>query len=328
VPFHDIALEALESYHPKLEPPADFDERWSQTLAEARTHDLSLEVTRVAGPMTLISVDDMSFSGFGGDPVKAWLLRPAEARGDLPVVVEYNGYGGGRGLPHERLLWPAAGYAYMFMDSRGQGSAWGSGGGTADASGGGDAGMPALPGFMTRGVMTFETYYFRRLITDAVRALDAVARVEGVDASKIAVSGASQGGGLAIAAAGLVPEVSAALIDVPFLCHIERAIEMSEQDPYQEVARYLSVHRLQVESTMRTLSYVDGVHHASRAQAPALFSAGLRDDVCPPSTVFAAFNAWAGDSRMVTYPFNGHEGGQAYQQVLQAAFLSEVWADA
>jgi len=325
MPFHDIPLKELETYRPGLVAPVDFDERWSSTLAEARLHDPSVTIDRVAGPMSVIDVDDVTFSGFGGDPVKAWLLRPSGASGKLPIVVEYNGYGGGRGLPHERLLWPAAGYAYLLMDSRGQGSAWGSGGETADASGGGDAGMPALPGFMTRGVLSFDTYYFRRLITDAVRALDAVACIEGIDAKRIAVAGASQGGGLAIAAAGLVPEVSAALIDVPFMCHIGRGIQMAEQDPYQEVARYLSVHRLHEEHVLRTLSYVDGVHHASRAHAPALFSAGLRDDVCPPSTVFAAFHAWAGPSRMITYPYNGHEGGHAYQQVQQAAFLSELW---
>jgi cephalosporin-C deacetylase-like acetyl esterase len=45
------------------------------------------------------------------------------------------------------------------------------------------------------------------------------------------------------------------------------------------------------------------------AQPPALFSAGLADDITPPSTVFAAFNHYAGPKDIAVYEFNGHEGG-------------------
>ncbi len=33
------------------------------------------------------------------------------------------------------------------------------------------------------------------------------------------------------------------------------------------------------------------------------------DDVCPPSTVFAAHNWYGGPREIDVYPFNGHEGG-------------------
>jgi cephalosporin-C deacetylase len=320
-----MSIADLERYRPEVAVPGDFDAQWAATLGEARSHELALRLERQPSPMTAFNVDDVTFAGFGGDPVKAWLVRPRHADGPTPLVVEYNGYGGGRGFPHERILWPSAGYAYMFMDSRGQGSSWGSGGHTADASGGGDAGGPSIPGFMTRGVLDFASYYFRRLITDAVRALDVAVSLPGIDRERIAVAGASQGGGLAIAAAGLSAVPTAALVDVPFLCHIARGVAIAEQDPYQEVARFLSVHRDSTGRVMETLSYVDGVNFAARATAPSLFSAALRDDVCPPSTVFAALNAWKGDSRINVYDFNGHEGGQAFQEVRQAVFLEQLW---
>lgn len=275
--------------------------------------------------MPLVEVHDLTFAGFGGDPVRGWFLRPAGAHGRLPVVVELNGYGGDRGLPHERLLWPAAGYAYLFMDTRGQGSGWGSGGDTPDRSGAAaEASAPAHPGFMTRGVLDFDAYHYRRLITDAVRAVDAVRTLDGVDADRVVVAGASQGGGLALAVAGLVPDVAAAMVDVPFLCHVRRGVEISDSDPYGEVARYLAVHRHRVEEVFTTMSYVDGVHHGARARAPALFSVGLMDDVCPPSTVFAAFHAYAGPAEIEVYGFNGHEGGQAAQQARQLTWLAGV----
>lgn len=321
-----MSLADLECYRPEITAPPDFDERWARTLDEARSLDLALELVRQPSPMAAFVVDDVTFAGFGGDPIKAWLVRPRDTEASLPLVIEYNGYGGGRGFPHERILWPAVGYAYLFMDCRGQGSSWGSGGHTADASGAGAAGGPSLPGFMTRGILDFSTYYFTRLITDAVRALDVAIALPGIDIDRIAVAGASQGGGLAIAAAGLSSVPSAALVDVPFLCHIARGVAIAEQDPYQEVARYLAVHRDSTSLAMRTLSYVDGVTLAARATAPALFSVGLRDDVCPPSTVYAALHAWGGAAGIDVYQFNGHEGGQAFQQVRQARFLQGLWA--
>jgi len=318
----DLPLPDLYEYRPEVAEPADFDAFWQRTLAEARRHPAEPQLTRVDSPLSQVEVYDLTFNGFAGEPVKAWFLVPASRTGELPdrlpTVVEYNGYGGGRGFPHERLEWVTSGYAYLFMDTRGQGSAWGSGGHTSDPHGSG----PAAPGFMTRGIQSPEEYYYRRVYTDAVRAVDAVRTLDRVDPARVTVAGGSQGGGIAIAAAGLCDGLVAALPDVPFLCHFERAVGMTGSDPYQEVVRYLSVHRDQVEQTFATLAYFDGVNFAKRASAPALFSVGLLDPVCPPSTVFAARNHWAADADIEVYPFNQHEGGRGHHWVRQADWLA------
>ena len=51
------------------------------------------------------------------------------------------------------------------------------------------------------------------------------------------------------------------------------------------------------------------------------------DAVCPPSTVYAAFNAYAGAKEMRTYPFNDHEGGQFHQEAVQLGWLASTAAD-
>ena len=68
-----------------------------------------------------------------GDPIRGWLTCPAGAADPLPTIVEFVGYGGGRGLPEEHLQWATAGYAHLLMDTRGKGSEWGHGGDTATA---------------------------------------------------------------------------------------------------------------------------------------------------------------------------------------------------
>jgi cephalosporin-C deacetylase len=322
----DLPLDQLERYAPAVHQPADFDVFWRTTLDQGAAGSVVVDVRPVRSDLRLIDTWDVIFSGFGGDPVRAWYSRPSGVDVPLPAVVEYLGYGRGRGLPHERLTWAVAGYAHLLMDSRGQGDQHGSGGDTADPHGGPLGG----PGPVTRGILSHRDYYYRRLITDAVRAIQAVRSLPGVDPVRVVAAGNSQGGGLALAVAGLVPDLAALIVTAPFLCHIQRAIEITDAAPYGDIVRYLAVHREAEEAVRRTLSYVDGVTFARRATAPAHFGVGLRDTVCPPSTVFAAYNQYGAANGQPTppertihvYPFNEHEGGEAVHAQRQLRWLS------
>ncbi|MFC4454186.1 acetylxylan esterase [Deinococcus sonorensis] len=316
----DLPLDELERYLPDPHEPADFQAFWDETLTQARALAGPARFEPTDTPLSLLEVLDVTFSGYGGDPVRGWLVLPRQRRGPLPCVVEYIGYGGGRGQPHEWLLYASAGYAHFIMDTRGQGSAWRTGD-TADRSGGGE---PHLPGFMTQGIQDRQQYYYRRVYTDAALAIAAARQHPAIDPARVAVTGGSQGGGLALAASGLVPDVAACLPDVPFLCHFERAIRITDSLPYGEIAQYLRIHRDQAGRAAQTLRYFDGLQFARRAQAPALFSVGLMDDICPPSTVYAAYNHYAGPKAIEVYPFNRHEGGQAHQDRQKLAFLNQV----
>lgn len=315
----DLSLDELRRFRPEIDEPDDFDDFWVGTLAEARAAGGDVELRPADTPITEFVVEDLTFPGFAGDPIRGWVIRP---RGDeaRPTIVEYIGYGGGRGIPGERLAWASAGYTHVLMDTRGQGSGWGAGGDTPDPHGAG----PATPGFMTRGIERPEDYYYRRLFTDAVRLLDVVGDLPSVDASRVAVTGGSQGGGISIAAAALSRVARAVLPDVPFLCCFRRAVELTPEPPFTEIAKYLAVHRDREASTFRTLSYFDGANFATRIRQPALFSVALMDAVVLPSTVFGAYNRLASEDRSIdVYAFNGHEGGQAHHWVKQARWLAD-----
>lgn len=314
----DLSLDQLRSFRPDVAEPADFDDFWARTLAESRALATAPRVEPAATPITQLIVEDLTFSGFGGEPIRAWITRP-RVDGPLPTVVEYIGYGGGRGLPGERLQWAAAGYVHVLMDTRGQGGGWGSGGDTPDPHGSDGA----TPGFMTRGIQHPETYYYRRLFTDAVLLIDAVDQLDAVDDTRIGVTGGSQGGGISLAVAALHPGVSAAMPDVPFLCHFRRSVPLTPDNPFTEISRYLAVHRGRVDEVFETLSYFDGVNFARRITAPVLFSVALMDPIVLPSSVFAAFNhCGAADAEIEVYEFNGHEGGQAVQWLRQTDWLA------
>ncbi len=319
MPNTDLPVDDLRRFRANQAEPTDFDDFWSETLHLARSAkgpEPSLELE--PSPFTELVVEDLVFPGWNGEPIHAWVTRPG-GRIPRPTVVEFMGYGGGRGLPGDRIWWAAAGYVHVLMDTRGQGSAWGNGGVTPDPHGS----DPAAAGYLTRGIRDRDTYYYRRVYADGVRLVDAVRMLPFVDPEQVSVTGGSQGGGIAIAVGGLVSGLSAVMPDVPFLCNFPRAIEITPKPPLTEITTYLGVHRTRTEEVLRTLAYFDGVFFARRISAPSIFSVALMDGVVMPSSVFAAYNELTVEDRAIEiYPFNGHEGGLSHQWHRQAGWLS------
>jgi cephalosporin-C deacetylase len=337
MPLFDLPLAQLRSYTSDVTPPEDLGAFWDATLEEARAFPLNAAFEPVENHLTVIDTFDVTFSGFGGAPVKGWLHLPAnvEDGARLPVVVHYVGYSGGRGLVNQDTRWAQAGYAHFIMDTRGQGYG-GTLGDTPDPHP--SAGDVAHAGLMTRGIAHREDYYYRRVYVDAFRAVEAARAHPAVDPAKVVLAGVSQGGGIVVATAGLtagrLDGVIAALPDVPFLQDFPRAIDITPRGPYPEIAQFLARHRDRYDAALEVLNYFDGVNLARYATAPALYSVAQMDDICPPSTVFASFNAYGSGTSAASstgaakeievYRFNNHEGGQEHHWIRQLQFLRKL----
>ncbi|MHA7268510.1 acetylxylan esterase [Arthrobacter sp. HLT1-20] len=343
MPQFDLPLEQLSHYAAGPAAPGDFDSFWDSTMAEAREFPVAATFTPVENMLSVIDSFDATFAGFGGAPIKGWLHLPANrSTGQkLPVVVHYIGYSGGRGLVHQDTSWAQAGYAHFIMDTRGQGYG-GLLGDTPDPHP--SAGDVAHPGLMTRGISSREDYYYRRLYVDAFRAIEAAQSHMEVDGTRVILTGISQGGGLAIAAAGLaagrLSGIVALMADVPFLQDFPRSIDIAVRGPYPEIATFLKRHRTDYEPFLDVLNYFDGVHFAARASVPALYSCAGQDDACPPTTVFGSYNGYgtlAAQSaaqtpdktpakEMAYYRFNNHEGGQEHHWLRQLHYVADLLA--
>ncbi len=319
MPAFDLAPAQLRRYRSAVEQPSDFIAFWDKTLSQSRRAGSAPRIAPVDSRLTLVDTFDVTFSGFDGEPVRGWLHRPAGSA-VAPVVVRYFGYNCGRGLSHVVSPLVLAGYAVLSMDNRGQGALAAFRGDTPDSGGL----FRELGGHVSRGIWSPTSYYYRRLFTDAVLAVDAVRQLPGIDSARIAVQGASQGGGIALAVTALAEGLSGAMIDVPFLADLPRALDLASEPPYTETARLLASYPDKVAEALRTLAYFDGSVLAKHARVPALFSVGLMDPVCPPSTVYAAYNAYAGTKEMREYPYNEHEGGSFNHEAVQLEWLATV----
>ena len=328
----DLPLDDLRTFRPEVAEPADFDEFWRGSIDEVSQIDLAVKLKPFENHQKLVDAYDLSFAGWGGTRVRAWLLVPTATTEPRPAVVSFIGYAGGREFPFATPF-TGAGHVHLIMDTRGQG--WNHFSlfeRTPDSDPG--AGLNSWPGVMTRGIGAPHTYYYRRLFLDCLRAVQVAKSLPQVDASQVFVEGGSQGGGLSIATSGLAAladvSLAGAMIDVPFLCHFARGITITDALPYKEISNYIRTSPHQEANVLRTLSYFDGVNFARRADIPAIFSVALMDMVCPPSTVFAAYNAWGSDheessqTEMNVYTHSGHEGGGPVQRWQQLIWLEAL----
>lgn len=278
-----------------LPTPEDYHAFWAEALDGARRHPLGLRLDPVDTGLSVIDVFDVSFAGHDGRRVRGWLRLPRHRSDALPAVVHANGYGAGRLSPIDDLTWPAAGFAQLLVDTHGQG-----GGST---------------GHLLQGIDDPERSYYRGVLVDAARAVDALRSLDAVDPARIAAIGNSQGGGIALGVGALVPDLVAVLAQAPFLTDAPAGIRWAAQGPWLELRAYLAEHPDRIDRVARTLAYVDGVTSARHAVAPGWISDGLDDDICPPETARSAAAAYAAPVTFREWPGAGHEaGGMADRQ--------------
>lgn len=298
-PLYDFPLTRLREYRPPLTRQPDFEQFWAETLAEAKG-PLKDEVRTIDYPVPNVRAFDVCYEGFRGARVGGWYLLPAEGSAccPLPALVFFHGYSGARSEISVYLPWVLQGYAVLAVDVRGQS-------GLSTDPGGYSLGH--VRGWLTQGILDEHEYYYRGVYADCVRALDFVAAQPEVDVTRIGLIGGSQGGGLALAVAGLDRRPALALADVPFLCHFERPLDISDAYPYRELADFMRRYEGKDACVFRTLSYFDVMNLAPDIACPTLVTVGLEDMTCPPSTVFAAYNHITALKQIDVFRYFGHE---------------------
>jgi cephalosporin-C deacetylase len=303
----DKPLSELREYRPSLTARPDFDDFWNKTLAESAAQPLNPKMEEQPYPVERITLYKVTYDGFGPNtPITGWYLVPKPAfqlqsAGKVPTIVQYHGYSGSKDVPASHLHWALQGFNVFAVDTRGQ---------NGDSPDNNLYLNGSAVGFMTKGIDDPQTYFYRFAYMDCVRAVQFVSSLP--ETGPIILNGKSQGGGLTLAVAALAKEFNplAAMPDVPFLCHFERAVEVFSTGPYQELVNHWKVRPSQVEQHYRTLSYFDGLNFAPRITCPVQMSTGLLDTTCPPSTNFAVYNhLGSAEKEIKVYPFNNHEGG-------------------
>jgi len=298
---------------PSLPVPEDFDEFWSRQKAELAAVPIKPVLTPAAWPGQSVECFDVQVPCTKGMPVSGYFARPKKAAPkSLPAIL----YVHGAGVRSASLAAAAqaAARGALGMDINAHGIPNGRPAAYYD-----ELSRTKLAGYPTFGRESGERCYFLGMFLRLVRAIDFLASRPEWDGSILCVSGASQGGGQAIAAAGLDRRVTFIAAGVPAICdHSGRAIGRANGWPQLVPSGADGKPNPKILQAAR---YFDCMNLATRAKAEAIFSAGFIDTVCPATSVYAAYNNYAGKKRMINKPLMGH----AQPPDVAEAFDKAIW---
>lgn len=300
MPQYDLPLSELKKYKPDLTRQEDFEEFWKSSLNELGKTKLDFRLFEYQYPVKGVKVYKILYKGFNNADIDGWFVIP-EGDGEYPGVVTYHGYNWALdGNLHDTVDFALKGYAVLHMLVRGQQ------GRSADnvISSSGFA-----AGWLTKGILDKNEYYYRGVYLDAVRAVEVLASMEGVDSTRIGVMGSSQGGAITLAVSALSDIPKVALAEYPFLSNFERAVEITPTGPYLEIPEYFrrnSAPEIE-EKAMKTLTYFDVMNLAPWIKCHTWVCIGLVDEITPPSTVFAAYNHLNCKKDICIFKYFGHE---------------------
>ena len=304
MPVVDKPLRELVNCTSTNPCPANFDEFWAKGLAELDALDPQVTFKDVDFPVDYAQCQTMRFTGTGGARVHARLVTPKQATGKpAPALLMFHGYSGSASDWVGMLPYAAAGYTVASLDCRGQGGL------SEDI-------IPTrgntLHGHIIKGLDDEpEKMYYRNVFLDTALMARIVMGFDSVDEKRVGTIGGSQGGALSLVCASLVPEIKRCSTTFPFLCDYKRVWEMGlDQRAYiglREYFRRFDPCHEREDDVFEKLGYIDVTHLAKRIKAEVLMAISQSDEVCPPSTQFAAYNAITAKKHYILYPDFGHE---------------------
>ena len=291
--------------------PNDFDEFWNRTLQQAAAIPLQATFQRSQlRSNASVDVYSLHYNSLDSVRVAAWYCTPQNATGPLPGLILPPGYIQDPVLNRD---WAARGYAALTPAPRGKVRSR-------------DQFDPGYPGLLTHNITDRNTYGYRGFYVDVLRAIDVLKSRPEVDPRRIGIFGSSQGGALALVAPALRPDdIAAAAAGVPYLADFLGAVELTRTYPYHEIGDYLQRFPARRAAVRKTLAYFDCLNFAPTVRCPVIVSLGTQDNIVPPETCRAAFDAIGSpDKTLHCFADCGHDGGLArgFSEIVES-FLAE-----
>ena len=163
----------------------------------------------------------------------------------------------------------------------------------------------ALYDYMSIGIASRDTYYYRKVYLGCVSAAKYLTTMPEYDGQNLFVVGGSQGGALSIVTAALFPKVKAIISFFPALCD-QRAYLDGRAGGWPH---YFLFHKddASVKQAAETVRYFDVVNFARILTVPVYMSFGYNDLTCAPTSTYACWNSLASSQKkLLVVPETGH----------------------
>lgn len=284
--------------------PGDFDAFWRACRAEVDAVPLkaALVAVEVAAPDAgKVAGFEVKIACAGGRPVSGYLAKPAGAAPhSLPAIVFYHG----AGVQSAALPCASAAAGAIALEVNAHGIDNGQPAGFYQ-----ELKQHALKNYPHRNKQDRDQFYFKGMYMRVMRSLDYVKSLPEWDGKHLIVVGGSQGGAQALVAAALEPCVTLCLAGVPALCDQAGGLATPPRQPgWPRLYGVTAAGRPDNAAVANVAAYYDLVYFARRVRCETYISAGFIDDVCVPTSVYAAYNQLPATIRkaMSAAPGRGH----------------------
>ncbi len=325
VSFNDTTAEAAaevepENIRPSVPCPDDFSDFWKQKKAALAAVPVNLKIKNIPPirpeayrewnanwpvfgnrPVKHEDIKTYEFEAdnISGNPAKGYCALPAGAKPkSLPALLFTHG-AGFRGSDFAKAC-AGAKHGFLTMDINAHGL------GKFDSPDCKEEFVEEITNkygrIYRKGRFDKNTVYLAEMYLRHRRALDVLCSMPEWDGRTLIVRGASQGGCLALACAGLDERVTAICAGIPANCDTNHEFPLRKWfldpgDSEEDIARI-----------REAIRYVSMANFAKDINAEAYFTVAWLDTSCPPSTVYAAYNAYAGPKRIFAGPEADHSG--------------------
>lgn len=285
---------APEQLQPVTELPADFRDYWAKTLEKARTTPLNPIMTLMPERCTETdNVYQVSFQTKAGGGRFYGILSVPKAEGEYPALLRVPGAGV---RPYSGDTYTAPGKVITLevgihgIPVNMQQSVY-----DALASG-------ALNNYWTFGRDNQDAFYYNRVVLGVLRAVDFICSLPQYSGKALGVTGSSQGGALSVITAALDPRVTFFAAVHPALCDHEASLKKRACGwPH-----YFYYYGTPTDKEQKTARYYDVANFARCLNVPGWFSWGYNDEVCPPTSMYAAYNTINAPKELHPYLETGH----------------------
>lgn len=281
----------IEKIQPTTVDPKDFDEFWSNTIAEARKTPLAPKMTLLPERCTATqNIYEVSFQNERFGSRIYGILTTPKAPGKYPAVLKVPGAGirpyGGSSLGDNIIVLEIGIHGLSVTLAQEVYNNLGAG---------------ALNGYMHINMNNRDKHYYKRVYSGCVRAVDFIYSLPEFDGTTVGVTGGSQGGALSIITAGLDSRIKFLAAYYPALCDYAGYLN-NRAGGWPHYFRNTKPQPNEVE----TLAYFDVVNFARRVKVSGWYSWGFNDVTCPPTSMYAAYNVIPGEKELDLYLNTGH----------------------
>jgi cephalosporin-C deacetylase-like acetyl esterase/lysophospholipase L1-like esterase len=266
---------------PSTPKPADFDAFWDGKIKALKDVPVNVELTPGDSGRPGIEFATFAMDSLGSK-VHGYLAKPTK-EGKLPAVVILQ-WAGVYALPKNAAIDRAReGWLAVNVDAHDKDPA---------------AAPATLNNYAGRGTTDREKAYFLNMYLRDYRVIDYVTSRPDWDGKTLLLLGTSMGGQQSLCLAGLHPQVTHLIVNVPAGCDFSAALH-GRQAGYPNWPT-------NDPKVVETGQYFDAVNFAPKIKATSLVAMGFVDTSCPPAGIWAAFNQISGPKEAVPMPESPH----------------------